>query len=85
MKIGALLSAENHEWFNKQSEEAQREMNRIFQEYKKCNVEFVDHVDLSFSVKPAVFAIEPEQKKEKYNRAKVNREFRKRIDEEWEL
>jgi len=31
---GALLSAENHEWFNKQSKEKQRELNNAFQEYK---------------------------------------------------
>ena len=31
---GALLSAENHEWFNRQSKEKQRELNNAFQEYK---------------------------------------------------
>ena len=32
---GALLSAENHEWFNRQSKEKQRQMNDMFQEYKR--------------------------------------------------
>ena len=32
---GALLSAENHAWFNKQSQQAQAQMNQIFQEYKR--------------------------------------------------
>lgn len=32
---GALLSAENHEWFNRQSKESQAKMNRMFQEYKR--------------------------------------------------
>ena len=32
---GALLSAENHAWFNKQSSQAQAQMNQIFQEYKR--------------------------------------------------
>lgn len=32
---GALLSAENHAWFNKQSQQAQAQMNAIFQEYKR--------------------------------------------------
>ena len=59
-------------------------MNRLFQEYKECSVEFVDELDLGFSVRVAEFKIEPEQKKEKYNRAKVKREFRKRIEEELE-
>lgn len=37
---GALLSAENHEWFNKQSKEEQRRMNDMFQQYKLGIVEF---------------------------------------------
>lgn len=32
---GALLSAENHEWFNKQPQYIQRQLNNIFQEYKR--------------------------------------------------
>lgn len=32
---GALLSVENHAWFNKQSKEKQAEMNQAFQEYKR--------------------------------------------------
>lgn len=84
---GALLSAENHAWFHKQSEQAQRQMNEIFQEYKKqsteCEVVFVDHLDLGFEVRPLVFSIdEREQKKDKYNRAKVKEEFRRKVDEE---
>ena len=88
-KIGALLSAENHEWFNKQTPEAQAAMNRMFQEYKECSVEYVDHLKLDFTVKAAIVTFdEPEQKKEKFNRAKVNREFKRRIEEdleEWEI
>ena len=37
---GALLSAENHEWFNQQSKEEQRRMNDMFQQYKLGIVEF---------------------------------------------
>lgn len=40
---GALLSAENHAWFNKQSSQAQAQMNQIFQEYKR-------QVDLGIAV-----------------------------------
>lgn len=82
MKIGALLSTENHEWFNKQSKAAQAEMNRLFQEYKKCKIELVDGLDLGFQVKTIEFDIPEEKSKEKYNRAKVNREYQKIIDEE---
>lgn len=35
---GALLSVENHQWFNEQSPEIQRKLNKKFQEYKKCKV-----------------------------------------------
>ena len=31
---GALLSEENHQWFNKQSKEDQDKMNKAFQDYK---------------------------------------------------
>ena len=59
-------------------------MNHAFQEYKKCTVEFVDDLDLSFSVKAAELIFEPEKEKRKYNRAKVKEEFRRRVEEEWE-
>lgn len=84
---GALLSAENHAWFHKQSEQSQAEMNEIFQEYKKqsqeCSIVFVDDLDLDFQVKVMEFHIdEREQEKAKYNRAKAKREFQKQIDDE---
>ena len=87
---GALLSAENHTWFHKQSPQVQTQMNEIFQEYKKqqsqeCQVVFVDELKLGFEIKTMEFSIgEREQKKEKYNRAKEKREFQKRVDEELE-
>ena len=34
---GAILSAENHEWFHKQSKQRQREMNEAFKEYKRTH------------------------------------------------
>lgn len=48
---GALLSNENHMWFHKQSEDAQRIMNEQFQELKKkidaqeCKIEEVEEID----------------------------------------
>lgn len=81
---GALLSFENHMWFNKQSEKAQREMNDIFQKYKNsidCQIEFVDDLNLSFTVATAI--LEPEElEKKKYNRAKEKREWKKEIERE---
>ena len=85
---GALLSAENHAWFHKQSPQAQAQMNKIFQEYKKqqsqeCQVVFVDELETPFEIRVMEFHIdEREQKKTKYNRAKDKREVQKRIDEE---
>ena len=86
---GALLSAENHAWFHKQHPQCQTYMNNMFQEYKRqsdeCQVVFVDNLHLGFEIKATEFSIgEREQKKEKYNRAKEKREFKKRIEEEFD-
>lgn len=81
---GALLSAENHEWFNKQSKEAQKQMNELFQEYKhsvECSVEFVDELDTRFSI-ASVIIVPEEQGKEHYNRAKKKRAWKKEVEEE---
>ena len=54
---GALLSCENHEWFHKQSKEAQRQMNNMFQELKRkidheeCRIEYVDTIECPFEVR----------------------------------
>ena len=80
---GALLSAENHIWFNKQSEEAQKQMNELFQKYKasvKCKVEFVDELDTRFSIASAI--IVPAELEKKYNRAREKRAWKKEVEEE---
>lgn len=84
---GALLSAENHAWFHQQSEQNQVQMNEMFQvlkrQYDECEVVFVDDLDLSFTVKAMEFSVnEKTIEKEKYNRAKEKREFKKFVDEE---
>lgn len=87
---GALLSAENHAWFHQQSPQAQGYMNAIFQEYKRqsdeCQIVFVDKLNLGFEIRPTTFSINEkgqilDTKKEKYNRAKVKEEFRRKVDE----
>lgn len=51
---GALLSAENHEWFHRQPKEAQRAMNDMFQElkrqidYQECRIEEVEEISCPF-------------------------------------
>lgn len=93
LENGAILSVENHEWFNKQSEEAQRQMNEAFQEYKRrvdemqeCKIEFVEELDLGIEVKftEISFGDKEREPKEKFNRAREKREFRRRVEEELE-
>lgn len=81
---GALLSAENHEWFNKQSKEAQKQMNELFQKYKEsaeCKVEFVDGLDTRFSIASAII-VPANLEKEHYNRAREKRAWKKEVEEE---
>ena len=80
---GALLSTENHECFNRQSKEAQRQMNELFQQYKasvECKVEFVDELDTRFSIASAI--IVPAELEKKYNRAREKRAWKKEAEEE---
>ena len=77
---GALLTAENHNWFHQQSKQAQKEMNEKFQAYKKAidegkelEVVLADDVELPFEIKPIIF--------EPYSRAKVKADTRKAVDE----
>lgn len=85
MRIGALLSEENHRWFNQQSPEAQEEMNRRFQEYKACKIVFVDELDIDIEVNATVFEVTERSKKKKFDRAKEKREIQRQIDEDLEL
>jgi hypothetical protein len=82
LENGAVLSLENHIWFNKQTPEKQAEMNKKFQEYKKCGVVLVEDLGLDIEIKAMPFEVPEERPKQKFNRAKVNREFRKRVEEE---
>ena len=81
---GALLSEENHIWFNKQSKEAQKQMNELFQKYKasvECKVEFVEELDTRFTVASAII-VPVELEKEHYNRAKEKSAWKKQVEEE---
>lgn len=81
---GALLSAENHIWFNEQSKEAQKQMNELFQKYKhsvECKVEFVEELDTRFSIASAIIVLS-DLEKEHYNRAKEKRAWKKQVEEE---
>ena len=83
---GALLSAENHSWFHKQSPAKQTELNRIFQEYKLGILEMQNGtvvqnqvLKLDFDMKDYdIIPVQPDNRI--YNRAKVNRETEKAIE-----
>ena len=81
---GAILSEENHIWFNEQSKEAQKQMNELFQKYKhsvECKVEFVEELDTRFSIASAIIVLS-DLEKEHYNRAKEKRAWQKQVEEE---
>ena len=81
---GAILSEENHIWFNEQPKEAQKKMNELFQQYKasvECKVEFIDNLDTRFSIASAII-VPAELEKEHYNRAKEKRAWQKQVEEE---
>ena len=82
---GAILSVENHEWFNKQSPEVQAELNKRFKEYKECKVVYSDDVQVDFEIHATTFEIDEKAHIEsKYNRAKEKEKLRRRIEEEYD-
>lgn len=81
---GAILSEENHIWFNEQSKEAQKQMNELFQKYKhsvECKVEFVEELDTRFSIASAII-VPAELEKAHYNRAREKRAWQREAEEE---
>ena len=81
---GAILSEENHIWFNEQPKEAQKKMNELFQQYKasvECKVEFVDNLGTRFSIASAII-VPAEIEKAHYNRAREKRAWQREIEEE---
>ena len=87
---GALLRNINHQWFNRLPKDQQAQINKLFQEYKKlhskeCEVIFTDDIDLDFKVLTTTFELDTKKKeKQKFNRAKENRNFRKSVEEGYE-
>lgn len=83
---GALLTAENHAAFHQLPEESQRQLNDMFQEYKKqkdkeLKVEMVEPGELPFEISVAEISFDKEQKLKVYNRAKIKEETKKIIEE----
>lgn len=84
---GALLSAENHAWFHKQSPEKQSEMNRAFQEYKIAFAELTTEgikqaqrieIDMSNCM---TIPLENNRETTKQRRAREKQELKKELEE----
>ena len=72
---GALLSLENHIWFNNQPKEVQDKLNKKFQEYKKCNVIIEEDLRLPIEIKGAFIDFkEKEKRKQKRKIQKLKKE-----------
>lgn len=82
---GALLSADNHEWFHRQSKEKQRQMNKAFQEYKRCSLAFTDIPEADFEIDFVEIEVTDHIKVKKFDRAKVKKETKELIKEYEEI
>lgn len=84
---GALLSGENHIWFNKQNPETQRKMNELFQKYKQevgiaiIQGEEIKVQKLQFDMSDSL-EIPLYEDNKKYNRAKAKREWKRQAERE---
>ena len=83
VRNGALLSAENHEWFHQQSNLEQERMNEMFQELKQkidnadeCEIVITDDVPQIAEVHIMTFS----PKELEYNRAKEKAKTKKLVD-----
>lgn len=83
---GALLSMENHIWFNKQNPKLQAELNKKFQEYKKCCIEItdesIDEISPRILIAATEFISQPKYKSKNlpYDRNKMKRDTQTKID-----
>lgn len=83
-----MLSAENHQWFHKQTPSEQARLNDIFQQYKLGILEMnngrvLQAQIIDFDMKEYdVIPLEPDDRK--YNRAKVKEETKRIIERYYE-
>lgn len=83
---GALLSAENHSWFHKQTQEKQAEMNKAFQQYKMsiavittAGVQQAKEIEFDMS-DCITIPLERNRETTKQRRAREKRELRKEME-----
>ena len=93
---GALLSAENHQWFHKQPKERQEQMNNMFKALKReidqhrLEVEYVEEIECPFNINCGEILFEDNQiqalsKYEiKYKQKRKDRREMQKIRKEYE-
>lgn len=77
---GALLSAENHAWLHKQPKSVQDEINKKFQEYKKCRIVYEDF-EPPIEIRIAEISIDKRgrlERRDKNEMAKLKKEYEDR-------
>lgn len=83
---GAEINSLAHCYIHTLPREDEETINNMLRDFKnsiECSVEFVDEINLPFTVVSTVFKPdELTKKKEKYNRAKEKREWQKQASEE---
>lgn len=96
LENGSLLKGYNHQWLHKQPKEVQERINNMLQQYKLSFVTLSgEEQEIVFGEESGTIDLElgddfieipllPQTKKQKYNRAKVKREYQKIIDENLE-
>ena len=84
---GALLSVENHEWFNKQTREKQLQLDRAFQQYKLAVAEVTtDGIKQAQIIEPNMqdyitIPLEKNRETAKQRRLREKRELRQEREE----
>lgn len=83
---GALLSADNHAWFHKQSPEKQAEMNKAFQDYKMgiaiLSPEGVKAQEISIDMSDCeVIKLESNRETSKQRRTRLKKEMLRELEE----
>lgn len=93
VKNGAVLCRGCHDFVEQVSDTQREKINNQLREYKnrmdnarECKIEMVDTLDIGIEIKFAEISFSEEIKppKEKFNRAKIKTETRKRIEEDLE-
>lgn len=83
---GAILCRSCHDYLEQLPPKERKKLNKELQEYKsqRCQVKFVEDLDIDYKVVAMEFGIEDLEHKKKYDRLEKKREDKELIDEYWE-